>query len=107
MCSVCRYESTRSACPLLCLWRTAGAPAGSWTAATGDTAPWVGVHFSHYVIVTGVRIAGAGDRDEYVMDFRLSYRLQSGSFYEYYRDATGVVVVSVALYNSTSFALLD
>jgi len=72
---------------------------GSWSAAVGDETPWVGVVFTHYVIVTGITTVGGGDKEEWVIDFRLSYRLQTGSFFEYYRRANGIEAVSHFLSN--------
>jgi len=63
----------------------------SWTATKEDTAPWVGVHFTHYVIITGFMTRGAGDKEEWVTSYKLSYRLQTGSFYEFYRHSNGEV----------------
>jgi len=36
----------------------------SWSAADGDADPWLGVFFTHYVIVAGVTTMGAADRAE-------------------------------------------
>jgi len=62
---------------------------GSWAAADGDTGPWVGVQFTHYVIVSGITTWGAGNAPEWVIDYAVSSKLQSGSFYEYYRTSGG------------------
>jgi len=63
--------------------------ASSWTPATSDTSAWVGVLFSHYVIVSGFTTTGDPLKDEWVKTYQVSYRLQTGSFYEFYRLANG------------------
>jgi len=70
---------------------------GSWTVGDGDTKPWLGALFTHYVTVMGLITQGAGDTQEWVIDFNVMYRLQYGSFYEYVRDLNGTVKASLSI----------
>ena len=71
--------------PMLNKQKTDGV-AGSWTSAIADDKQWIGVTFTHYMTVAGVTTRGAGDRDEWISTYEMSYRLQYAAFYQFVSD---------------------
>ena len=54
-----------------------------------------GVAFTSYMVIYGIQTQGAGDKEEWVTSFYLSYRTQYGSFYEFIRTNDGGIRVSL------------